>query len=159
MHSTQGQIDLALSQIIRALTREDMGVSADPDVPTITTTGGWILFHLAEAGAQRPGLLAEWQSVDKSTMTMQLRRLTKDGLVERLPDPDDRRAVLMQITQAGRQALETHRKRGRTLLSNRLAEWSDDELEALASALKKLAKSLQKGEADTAASDRLDKLD
>lgn len=156
MHSTQGQIDLALSQIIRALTREDMGVSADPDAPTITTTGGWILFHLAETGAQRPGLLAEWQSVDKSTMTMQLRRLTKDGLVERLPDPGDRRAVLMQITDAGRQALEIHRKRGRTLLASRLAEWSDEELEDLASALKKLAKSLQKGEADTPVSDRLD---
>jgi DNA-binding MarR family transcriptional regulator len=35
-------------------------------------------------------------------MTNRIDRLTKKGLVERLPDPSDRRGVLVRLTEEGR---------------------------------------------------------
>jgi DNA-binding MarR family transcriptional regulator len=35
-------------------------------------------------------------------MTNRIDRLTKKGLVQRLPDPDDRRGVLVRLTEGGR---------------------------------------------------------
>jgi DNA-binding MarR family transcriptional regulator len=35
-------------------------------------------------------------------MTNRIDRLAKKGLVERLPDPSDRRGVLVRLTEAGR---------------------------------------------------------
>jgi DNA-binding MarR family transcriptional regulator len=39
-------------------------------------------------------------------MTNRLDRLEQAGLVRRLPDPDDRRGVLVELTDAGRTAWE-----------------------------------------------------
>jgi DNA-binding MarR family transcriptional regulator len=39
-------------------------------------------------------------------MTNRLDRLERAGLVRRLPDPDDRRGVLVELTKAGHQAWE-----------------------------------------------------
>ena len=39
-------------------------------------------------------------------MTNRVDRLTARGLVERLPDPADRRGVLVQLTTAGRDAVD-----------------------------------------------------
>ena len=46
--------------------------------------------------------LAEWQEVDRSTMTTQVRRLETMGLVARASDPRDGRAVLSRHPRRGR---------------------------------------------------------
>lgn len=40
--------------------------------------------------------------VTSGTMTNRIDRLTKKGLVERLPDPSDRRGVLVRLTDDGK---------------------------------------------------------
>lgn len=141
MDSVEGRLDAALTRIVRALSREH--ATSARDGGRLTNTGVWLLLHLEEVGPQRPGDLAAWQAVDKSTMTLQLRRLILDGLVERLPDPSDRRAALMQITDDGRAALRAYRTRGRDLLRGLLADWPAEERESLASGLSKLAASFE----------------
>ena len=47
------------------------------------------------------GELAELSELSSGAMTNRLDRLEKAGLVKRLPDPADRRGVLVQITKAG----------------------------------------------------------
>ena len=46
--------------------------------------------------------LAAAAGVDTSTASRQVARLVVDGLVERRPDPDDARASMHVLTQAGR---------------------------------------------------------
>ncbi len=54
-----------------------------------------------------PGQLLTQTLVTSGTMTNRIDRLAKKGLVERLPDPSDRRGVLVRLTGAGqRQADE-----------------------------------------------------
>jgi DNA-binding MarR family transcriptional regulator len=40
-------------------------------------------------------------------MTSRLDRLETEGLVARLPDPDDRRGIVVELTEKGRQAWDT----------------------------------------------------
>lgn len=52
-----------------------------------------------------PAELAEEAGVTRATMTGLVDTLVKDGLVTRTNDPRDRRAVLVQLTAAGRKLL------------------------------------------------------
>jgi DNA-binding MarR family transcriptional regulator len=48
-----------------------------------------------------PGQIAERSKVSSGAMTNRLDRLEEAGLVRRLPDPDDRRALKIELTPAG----------------------------------------------------------
>lgn len=60
-----------------------------------------VLHVLAEYGAIRIGELSEHLDVAARTMTSTVDGLARDGLVERTPDPDDGRAVLVTMTDKG----------------------------------------------------------
>lgn len=56
------------------------------------------LAHAARAGSVRQNVLAERMGVEAMTVTGFLDRLEAKGLVRRMPDPDDRRAKLVELT-------------------------------------------------------------
>lgn len=53
-----------------------------------------------------PGQLLGSTMVTSGTMTNRLDRLQARGLVERTPDPDDRRSVRVRLTEAGREQVD-----------------------------------------------------
>jgi DNA-binding MarR family transcriptional regulator len=64
---------------------------------------------LAQAGEpyrSTPGGLARRMDLSSGAMTNRLDRLEQAGLIRRLPDPDDRRRVVVELTDHGR---ETYR--------------------------------------------------
>ena len=65
-----------------------------------------VLSHLrlGDNYCSTPGDLASDLELSSGAMTNRLDRLEKAGYVERLPDPRDRRAVKVQLTQAGADA-------------------------------------------------------
>lgn len=64
----------------------------------------YALRHLAEAGGQLSlGQLAEKLACVKSNATQLTDRLKAEKLVQRLPDPDDRRVILAVITPKGQE--------------------------------------------------------
>ncbi|WP_042412651.1 MarR family winged helix-turn-helix transcriptional regulator [Streptacidiphilus anmyonensis] len=65
-----------------------------------------VLTALRRAGAPyqlSPGQLLTQTLVTSGTMTNRIDRLAGKGLVQRLPDPDDRRGVLVRLTQGGQE--------------------------------------------------------
>jgi len=52
--------------------------------------------------ALSPNDLLATMMVTSGTMTNRIDQLVKDGLVERVQNPDDKRSVLVQLTQTGR---------------------------------------------------------
>jgi DNA-binding MarR family transcriptional regulator len=73
------------------------------------THGEWsVLGHLrrTEGQSQTPGQLARRSDLSTGAMTNRLDRLEQAGLVTRVPDPDDRRSVRVELTQAGHAAWE-----------------------------------------------------
>ncbi|GAA3804306.1 MULTISPECIES: MarR family winged helix-turn-helix transcriptional regulator [Amycolatopsis] len=67
----------------------------------LTLTQGSVLSELVHGGPRRMSVLAELEGVRQPSMTDLVRRLERLGLVSRRPDPDDRRAVLIEATESG----------------------------------------------------------
>ena len=68
-----------------------------------------VLAALRRAGAPyelSPGRLLRETLVTSGTMTNRVDRLAGRGLVERLPDPRDRRGVLVRLTPEGKDAVD-----------------------------------------------------
>jgi DNA-binding MarR family transcriptional regulator len=68
-----------------------------------------VLAALRRAGGDyelSPGRLIRETLVTSGTMTNRVDRLTARGFVERLPDPNDRRGVLVRLTPEGRAAVD-----------------------------------------------------
>ena len=69
-----------------------------------------VLAALRRAGTPyelSPGRLLRETLVTSGTMTNRVDRLAARGLVERLPDPHDRRGVLVRLTPEGKAAVDT----------------------------------------------------
>lgn len=70
----------------------------------ITPRAFCVLYHALEA--ERTQIqLAELADLDKTTMVVTVDELEKAGLAERRPSTTDRRARIIQVTEAGRKAV------------------------------------------------------
>ena len=66
-----------------------------------------VLLTFSRAGSLPMGKIGERLQVHPTSITSTIDRLEKAGLVVRRPHPDDGRAVLAEITPAGREVVET----------------------------------------------------
>ena len=60
-----------------------------------------VFFALIDGRAQTQKELAHWAAVEQPTMANTLGRMERDGLIQRTPDPNDRRSALIQLTSDG----------------------------------------------------------
>ena len=95
-----------VSRLARRLDRARGTAFAEHDLD------GWefdVLSALRRAGTPyelSPGQLVTETLVTSGTMTNRVDRLTARGLVQRLPDPRDRRGVIVRLTPAGRATVD-----------------------------------------------------
>jgi DNA-binding MarR family transcriptional regulator len=76
---------------------------ADAGFPEVRASYGSVLLPLFEDDGLRMGEIARRARLSKQTMTTMVRLAERDGLVERRPDPDDRRATRVHLSKRGRQ--------------------------------------------------------
>lgn len=79
--------------------------------------------------------LAAEIGIDRSVASRHASRLEKAGLLRREPDPDDRRATLLVLTQAGEQLIAAMRRRLAEAVGGYLATWPPDDAAAFARSL------------------------
>ena len=66
------------------------------------TWGEWtVLGSLRKSGHASPGELARQHELSSGAMTNRLDRLEEAGLIRRVPNPEDRRAIVIELTEAG----------------------------------------------------------
>ncbi|MFF0091957.1 MarR family winged helix-turn-helix transcriptional regulator [Streptomyces canus] len=119
----------------RARPHERLMAAAGLDLDRAAVT---VLRNIAASDPVRPGVLAVRLSVEASHVTRQLRQLERIGYVVRVADPDDRRAQLAQLTDAGLAAVERIREASRRGVELALADWTPDELERFATLFRRL---------------------
>ena len=87
----------AVSRRMREQTKQEM------EPWGIAPSQGRALAVLLSGGSMRPGALAERLRIAPRSATEVVDDLQDRGLVERHPDPDDRRATLVALTDHGRE--------------------------------------------------------
>jgi DNA-binding MarR family transcriptional regulator len=91
-----------------------------------------LLRQISDSEPLRPGELALRLGVEASHVTRTVQQLQKSGYVTRVPDPDDRRAQRIELTDAGGEAVAKVRDAGARGMQMALSDWSPDELRQLA---------------------------
>jgi DNA-binding MarR family transcriptional regulator len=114
----------ALMSIGRLIRQRGQGETLDPGT-------FWLLKNIAANGSMRVTDIAQHASLDVSTVSRHVAQLQKTGLIERTPDPDDRRAQLVRLTDTGRQRLAADLRARTTLLERSLESWSSEDLDQL----------------------------
>jgi DNA-binding MarR family transcriptional regulator len=122
-------IERSLNDIVGWATRNDVYQEALRRAGVdLSRSQVWILARITESGPVRLGELATGLGIDKSTLTPQVQRLERDGLVARDPDPSDRRAALLRATRKGRGVMAKLRRTRRAMLGELLHDWSERDI-------------------------------
>lgn len=101
-------------------------LDADLSMPQVKAM--LVLYH---RGSVRIGNVAQELGMSKNTATALLDRLEALALAERQPDPSDRRAVLVTLTESGVQFVGDILSAGSNNIARFLEQMSVDDLQAL----------------------------
>lgn len=102
-----------------------------------------LLSTIEDRGEARISDLAALDNCSQPTMTTQVRRLEDAGLVTRTVDPDDARAVLIRITDAGVRMLAQVRADRAAVIDPVLAELDPADREVLSAAVDVIRRMLE----------------
>jgi DNA-binding MarR family transcriptional regulator len=123
--STASELRIVLGQLVRRL-------RADNALPTSHLA---VLSRLDRLGPQTASGLAAAEHMRPQSMAQTVAELQKEGLVERRPDSVDRRQILVELTQGGRDVLDDGRRRREDWLSKAIAELTPAEQQVLLNAV------------------------
>jgi DNA-binding MarR family transcriptional regulator len=134
MDSANKQIEQQMTVLLRRVQRIHLSTSVG-DVNLERSAYG-IMCQLADEGPQRLGALATSFGLDPSTITRQVQALEEIGLAVRKSDPSDRRASILDLSDAGRDVLDRTRSHRRAKLQEALAGWSEKDVKDFARLLR-----------------------
>lgn len=106
--------------------------------PRMDPTAYPLVATLALGPPRRVSELATLLSLDKSTVSRQIDAVSRLGLVERLPDPDDARARLVSLTESGQAIVTEQLAQRRTKMREIMRTWDIEDIAELARLLRKL---------------------
>src|SRR5262249_29158040 len=92
------------------------------------------------------GQLASWAELSSGAMTNRVDRLEEAGFVRRVPDPNDRRGVLVELTDAGHKVWEESLRTGAQNEALLAAALTADEKQTLNALLRRLMREFERRE-------------
>lgn len=121
------RIESEVGVLIRRVKRVigDRARMIHPDLHPVTYL---LLAHLIDSGPQRAADLVGAFGMDKGGVSRQVQHLVDLGLVERQPDPDDRRAQLLAPTPDAVTRMGDVARARSERFDRQLADWSDEEV-------------------------------
>jgi DNA-binding MarR family transcriptional regulator len=96
------------------------------------------LLRRAEPALLTPLQVAQRLLTSQSGMTGKLDRLERQGLIQRGPDPEDRRAIRLGITDTGRALIDEAFTTSLSVYQSMLSEFSTTEMKTFEALLEKL---------------------
>jgi DNA-binding MarR family transcriptional regulator len=112
--------------------------------PDLSPVAYSMLMALNDSGPRRASDLVDLFSIDKGAVSRQVSALLDLGLIERAPDPEDRRAAILAITEEGSRRLSTIAEMRRREVIDRLSSWSDEDLRGFVAVLSRYNSELER---------------
>lgn len=107
--------------------------------PELSVFGFKLIRSIQRAGDCQQSVLADVLEADKGLVSRTVRQLEELGLVVRTADPHDGRAQRVTLTEKADRELDEVLREDRSVLRERLATWTPDEVRRLAELLRKLS--------------------
>ncbi len=150
---TQAAADTPAGQLARQLyglaaVRRELGKAANADLPG---HGFGALVSIRKRENARVSDIAADLQVDLSVASRQIAALVAAGFVARQPDPADRRAHVLELTDAGVAAIRAAFLQMVGLIDDALSDWQAEEITTLAASLERLVDSFTGAAASAAA--------
>ncbi|MBC3844433.1 MarR family transcriptional regulator [Streptacidiphilus sp. 4-A2] len=126
---------LTASRVLVAISARSLAAVED----TLTVPQFRMLVVLDTNGATSLSRLAEQLAVNPSTAMRMVDRLNAAGMVERTPDPEDRRVVRLVATEAGRRVVHAVTERRQAEITRIVAAMPPEHRSAMVRALQAFA--------------------
>jgi len=108
----------------------------------VTSPQARLLLYLAREGGRNQGFYADWLEVEPITLCRMVDRLAEAGMVERRPDPADRRAWQIFLTDKAQSRVADLRACVDDMVDETLAGFSEREREDLSNLLERMGRNL-----------------
>jgi DNA-binding MarR family transcriptional regulator len=142
MDTAHKQIEQQITVLLRRVQR--IHLSTQGGEVNVERSAYGIMCKLADEGPQRLGALAATFGLDPSTITRQVQALEEVGLATRSTDQTDRRASILDLSDAGRKVLEETRSHRRARMQAALADWPEADVKDFARLLLEFNMSLDR---------------
>ncbi|MDB1087014.1 MarR family transcriptional regulator [Streptomyces sp. ACA25] len=131
-HHTDQQLDALQHEVATFARRAEQTrlAGVGPARNSMDRAAYLLLSRLDQDGPAGVKALAAGMGIDSSTVTRQVAPLVESGLVHRTADPDDGRAVVLQLSPRGTARLEEVRASRCTLMALLTEDWSEEERES-----------------------------
>lgn len=124
-------LELALGEQIHALISASHALnvrSAERFDATLQPAAFHLVRWLYSYGPTSAAALAEATAMDRSSVSRLIKQLETSGYVSKAQDPDDRRGILLSLTELGEQSIVNALKEKESAFYERTSRWDDEEL-------------------------------
>lgn len=122
-----GDLEHEVGVMVRRI-RRVIGLRARAVHPDLAPSSYLMLTYVAEQGPLRASEIADQFDIDKGAVSRQVTHLTELGLLARVTDPEDGRAMLVSVSDEGRTRLTDVARHRRKWLDERLGDWTEADL-------------------------------
>lgn len=124
VHHLEREVGVLMRRSRRVLSHQASRVH-----PDLTGHTYLMLGFIKNEGPVRAAEIVEVFGVDKGAVSRGVQTLLDAGLIERAVDPDDRRAVLLSVTDEARERVSRIALERMHIVEETMGEWSTGELE------------------------------
>lgn len=135
INSTLNDVLVKLFRNVNAIEERAMRTEEYRDV---TTNDMHVIEAIGMEGARNMTSVARSLEVTTGTLTIAINSLVKKGYVDRVRSEEDRRVVLISLSEKGRRAYLHHRRFHEQMIESVVEELTEEEQRILAKALAKL---------------------
>jgi DNA-binding MarR family transcriptional regulator len=131
------QIPPLINRSVRRATTMTAALDTDLEL-NVTHQQFEVIVLLDEEGTLQVAEIGRKLQIAKAQMTQVMDKLSELGLIERKPNPSDRRAINVSLSDRGKTVLEANKERLRNAVKETMSAISDADLAELSASLRKV---------------------
>lgn len=131
-------LNYLLVELFKDITSIEEKAVITPEFKDITNNDMHIIEAIGRTTSKNMSTVAKALSVTVGTLTIAVNNLVKKDYVRRVRSDQDRRVVLISLTEKGRKAYDHHKNFHQQMIDSIIKEFPEEEMVVLVKALKNL---------------------
>lgn len=90
-----------------------------------------LLFKIGKFDGKPTSFYSDMMMIPRSNVTVASNKLVEDGLIERVPSEEDRRVIILKVTDKGRTYLDKYLNEVKLAMMDKLSKYEDDDIKRI----------------------------